>query len=99
MRFAASLVAVLVLFSIAAAAAPSSARAASPRLERAERGLIGAINAQRARYGLRTVRASRRLDRAADYHSQEMLYGNYFAHPSLNGSSMASRVRSFANRR
>src|SRR3954468_16055461 len=99
MRPVASLVAVLVLALLAAAAAPGGARAASPRLDHRERGVIRAINHQRARYGLSAVRASRNLNRAADFHSYEMAYGNYFAHPSLNGASMASRVRSFANKR
>jgi uncharacterized protein YkwD len=98
MRFIASLVVVLMLFVIAVAATPGGARAASPRLDRAERGVLRAINHQRARYGLGAVRASGRLNRAADYHSSEMAYGNYFAHPSLNGTSMASRVRSYAHR-
>ena len=99
MRLVASLVAVLILALLAAAAAPGGAAAASPRLDRSERGVIRAINHQRARYGVRPVHASRSLNRAADFHSLEMTYGNYFAHPSLNGVSMASRVRSFANRR
>jgi uncharacterized protein YkwD len=99
MRFVAWLVAVLMLLVVASFAAPARVRAASPRLDRAERGLIRAINHQRTAYGLRRVAASRRLDRAADFHSHEMLYGNYFAHPSLNGVPMASRVRRYSNSR
>jgi uncharacterized protein YkwD len=45
------------------------------------------------------VRTGSRLGRAADYHSREMLYGNYFAHPSLNGRSMSSRVRRYSHSR
>ena len=97
MRFVASLVAVFMLSLIAVAARPAGARAASPHLDRAERGVVRAINLQRARYGLGVVRVSSRLNRAADFHSSEMAYGNYFAHPSLNGASMASRVRRFAH--
>ena len=99
MRFVASLVAVLMLCVLGTFASPAAAKGGSPRLDRAERGLIRAINRQRAASGLGKVRASARLNRAADYHSHEMLYGNYFAHPSLNGSPMERRVRSFANRR
>jgi uncharacterized protein YkwD len=81
------------------AAAPAAARGGSPRLDRGERGIIRAINHQRAAYGLGHVRASGRLNRAADFHSREMLFGNYFAHPSLNGHSMAHRVRRYRRSR
>src|SRR4051794_4926926 len=99
MRFIASLVAVLMFAVVAAAAAPGGARAASARIDRAERGVVRAINHQRALYGLGAVRVSGKLNRAADFHSHEMAYGNYFAHPLLNGASMASRVRSYADSR
>ena len=98
MRFAASLVAGLTLLALASFASTAAA-SGSPRLDRAERGIIRAINHQRAAHGLGQVRASARLNRAADYHSSEMLYGNYFAHPSLNGSPMESRVRRFKHSR
>jgi uncharacterized protein YkwD len=97
MRFVASLVAVLMLLVLGAFAASANASGGSPRLDPAERGVIRAINRQRASHGLGKVRASARLDRAADFHSREMLYGNYFAHPSLNGSPMERRVRRYAH--
>jgi uncharacterized protein YkwD len=99
MRFVASLVAVLMLCVFGALAPRASAKGGSPRLDRAERGVLRAINHQRAAAGLGKVRASARLNRAADYHSREMLYGNYFAHPSLNGSPMERRVRRFSHKR
>ena len=99
MRFVASLVAVLMLLALGSIASSANARGASPRLDSAERGVIRAINSRRAAAGLHAVRASARLNRAADYHSKEMLYGNYFAHPSLNGSPMGTRVRHFAHSR
>jgi uncharacterized protein YkwD len=93
----ASLTAALALLAVAL---PCRALAGgSPRLDRAERSVVRAINRQRAAAGLQSVRAGNRLSRAADFHSREMLYGNYFAHPSLNGSPMASRVRRFAHSR
>lgn len=97
MRFVASLVAGLMLLALGSFAASANANGGSPRLDRAERGVIRAINRQRAAAGLGKVRASARLDRAADFHSREMLFGNYFAHPSLNGSPMETRVRRFAH--
>jgi uncharacterized protein YkwD len=99
MRFVASLVAGLTLLALGSLAATARAGGGSPRLDRAERGVIRAINRQRAAAGLGKVRASSRLNRAADYHSREMLFGNYFAHPSLNGSPMERRVRRYAHSR
>jgi uncharacterized protein YkwD len=80
------------LFVSPAVAAPGPAR-----LDQREKAMIRGINAQRARYGLAPVRASRRLARAADYHSWEMLAGNYFAHSSRNGGAFDARIRRFAN--
>jgi uncharacterized protein YkwD len=99
MRYIASLIAAFALLAALSVAPAADARGGSPRLDRAERGLIRAINRQRAQAGLHAVRVTRRLNRAADYHSQEMLHGNYFAHPSLNGSPMERRVRRFAESR
>jgi uncharacterized protein YkwD len=99
MRFVASLFVVLMLLAVSSSASPAEASGGSPRLDSAERGVIRAINRQRAAAGLGKVRAGARLNRAADYHSREMLYGNYFAHPSLNGSPMASRVRRYTHSR
>jgi uncharacterized protein YkwD len=90
---------VLSVLALGGLASTASARGGSPRLDRAERNVIRAINRQRARVGLGRVTASLRLNRAADYHSREMAFGNYFAHSSLNGGDMASRVRRFADRR
>lgn len=100
MRYAASLIAGIAFAVVAIGQlAPAKAAAASPRLEGAERAIIRAINRQRVAAGLRTVRASQRLARAADYHSREMLAGNYFAHPSRNGSPFDQRIRRFQNSR
>jgi uncharacterized protein YkwD len=95
MRSVASLIAAITCLTLLAAVPAAQARAGSPRLDRAERGLIRAINRQRAAAGLLQVTATRKLHRAANYHSREMLSGNYFAHPSINGASMERRVRRF----
>jgi uncharacterized protein YkwD len=57
--------------------------------------MIRNINHQRARHGLAPVRPYKRLNRAADHHSWEMLDANYFAHESRNGGSFAARVRRY----
>jgi uncharacterized protein YkwD len=98
MRFAASLIAVLTL-SLVTQAASAQAGGGSPRLDRAERSLIRQINAQRRANGLRAVRAAGGLARAADFHSREMLAGDYFAHPSRNGGPFDRRIRRFARGR
>jgi uncharacterized protein YkwD len=98
MRSIAAFVAVLTLLVLGSSAAPARA-GGSPRLDRAERNVIRAINRQRAAYGLARVRPSAALDRAADRHSAEMAYGNYFAHTSRDGGSMPARVRSYDNAR
>jgi uncharacterized protein YkwD len=71
--------------------------AAKPSFDGKERAIVRAINRQRSQHGLSKLRASRRLARAADYHSWEMLDANYFAHESRDGGPFASRVRRFAD--
>ena len=74
---------------------PAQAHAASPRLDRVERGIVRRINVIRHTYGLPSVRANRALNRSADYHSRDMLRANFFAHASSNGQSFAQRVESY----
>jgi uncharacterized protein YkwD len=66
-----------LLFFVSSAPA---AQAAGPRLDRGERGIVRAINRVRARHGLPKLRAHRRLARAADAHSRNMLRSDFFAH-------------------
>ena len=72
---------------------------AAPRLDARERAIVRAINRQRTKHGLARVRSTRRLARAADYHSWEMLDANYFAHESRDGTPFDQRVRRYANHR
>jgi uncharacterized protein YkwD len=80
-------------------AVPAGAAAGPARLDKREKAMVRGINAQRARYGLAPVRASRGLARAADFHSWEMLDANYFAHSSRDGGAFDARIRRFANPR
>jgi uncharacterized protein YkwD len=73
--------------------------AAKPSLDGKERAIVRAINRQRSKHGLSKLRTSRRLARAADYHSWEMLDANYFAHESRDGGPFDQRVRRFADHR
>ena len=72
---------------------------AKPRLDGREKAVVRAINRQRAKHGLSNLRSSRRLARAADYHSWEMLDADYFAHESRDGGPFDERVRRFADHR
>jgi uncharacterized protein YkwD len=75
------------------------AHAASPRMDHMERSVVRAINHRRAGAGLRPVHGSRSLARAADFHTREMLAADYFAHTSLNGGSMTTRIHRFTHAR
>src|SRR4051812_22420417 len=79
-------------------AMPAFAAAGSARLDNRERAIVHRINTQRAQYGLAQVTASRRLSRAADYHSWEMLSANYFAHESANGGSFEARLHRYTHK-
>lgn len=82
------------LLLLGAAAPTALASQGGPRLDRFERQLIAAVNAQRAGASLAPLRASRRLVRAADYHSREMMRGGFFAHDSrTNGWTWNQRIQ------
>lgn len=51
------------------------------------------VNATRAQHGLRALRSSARLNRAADAHSADMVARGYFAHVTPEGRSVTDRVR------
>jgi uncharacterized protein YkwD len=99
MRTVALLTSALGCLLAAVLVLPAAAAAGPARLDQREKSIIRGINAQRARYGLAPIRHSLRLARAADYHSWEMLDGNYFAHTSRNGGPFDARIRRFANPR
>ena len=50
------------------------------------------INQERARYGLRPLRANVRLSKAADGHARDMVKRDYFSHDSAGGGDFASRI-------
>jgi uncharacterized protein YkwD len=81
------------------AAVPAVAGGGHARLDARERAIVRGINRARARHGVAPVVASRRLSRAADYHSWEMLDADYFAHASRDGGPFYERVRRFVHKR
>jgi uncharacterized protein YkwD len=72
--------------------APAVARA---HLSELESGLLGQINATRARRRLRPFRLSLKLTRAARQHSVSMAQKGYFSHDSANGGAFWKRIASF----
>jgi uncharacterized protein YkwD len=78
---------------------PASEARRSARLDRQEGKIVRLINGIRANHGLNRVRVSRRLNRAANGHSWDMVVANYFSHTSRNGTPSATRVRHYRNAR
>jgi uncharacterized protein YkwD len=100
MRSAASLTLAISSLLVTLLATPAAASAGGKaRLDGVERGIVRAINRQRANRGLAGLKTSGGLAKAADYHSWEMLDANYFAHASRDGGPFDRRVRRFADHR
>jgi uncharacterized protein YkwD len=83
----------------ALASQPTQATADRGRLDRGERKVVRIVNRMRARHGLRRLRASRSLSRAATAHSRDMLRRDYLGHASSDGTPMGRRVRRYTGAR
>ncbi len=60
------------------------------------KGLLAAINAERARHGLPRLASDATLEQIADYHATRMIDGNFFAHVDpYDGSTVAVRAAKF----
>ena len=65
----------------------------TPRnLARIRRATLCLVNVERRAHGLRTLRANRRLARAATMHSRDMVSRGYFAHLSPEGNDLTKRL-------
>jgi uncharacterized protein YkwD len=69
---------------------PAPAQAASPKHDSVESSVIRKLNAMRAQHGVRRVRSSRGLGRAADAKSAAIAFTGDFSH-----GNMSERVRRF----
>ena len=78
---------------------PAQATADRVRLDRAERKVVRIVNRIRRRHGLRRLRASRSLARAATAHSGDMLRRDFLGHHSSDGTPMSMRVRRYTRAR
>jgi uncharacterized protein YkwD len=66
---------------------------AQARTDRIERAAIRAINRQRSRYGLPSLRLSGRLSAIATWHSWDMLRHGMLSHSSSDGTPFYTRIR------
>jgi len=74
---------------------PADAAAKTAALDKSERKVIKLVNRIRARHGLRKLRASHTLARAASIHTGDMLRRDFLGHSSSDGTPMPSRVRRY----
>jgi uncharacterized protein YkwD len=77
------------------AARPSGTEAPRSKLSSLEIDIVARINAQRGARGLRSLRVSRGLTAAADYHSHQMGRFGFFEHASRNGAPFWRRIERF----
>ena len=73
---------------------PAAKRAASA-VSALEAQVLADVNATRRQRGLRALRFSVALSRAADHHSREMARRGFFSHNSPDGSAFWRRVQRF----
>jgi uncharacterized protein YkwD len=74
---------------------PARASADRGKLDGTERKVIRLVNRIRAHHGLRRLKTSRRLARAATEHTGDMLARDFLSHASSDGTGMAQRVRRY----
>jgi uncharacterized protein YkwD len=74
---------------------PGSAHAKSAGLDGTERKVVKLVNRIRARHGLKRLKSSRALARAANDHTGDILRTDVLSHCSSDGTPMATRVRRY----
>jgi uncharacterized protein YkwD len=74
---------------------PGAAQGKSAGLDGTERKVVKLVNRIRAAHGLKRLRASRTLARAANDHTGDILRANMLSHASSDGTPMATRVRRY----
>ncbi len=73
--------------------AGASATAGKASTHALVRSTLCLLNAERRKHGLRRLRLSKRLSKAARKHSRDMVRRDYFAHTSLSGASFVDRIK------
>jgi uncharacterized protein YkwD len=74
---------------------PGAAHARGAALDGTERKVVRLVNRIRASHGLRRLRVSAGLARAASDHTGDILRADYFSHSSSDGTPMPTRVRRY----
>lgn len=96
-RFA--LLAALLVAAVLAIPAAASTGSASPRavvaVDSVEPAVVARINKVRRKHGLRPLRVSGALAKAANRHARSMAVGGYFSHASANGTQPSTRIRRY----
>jgi uncharacterized protein YkwD len=83
------LVRVTVLVAAALVIVPGASAAS---LSRPERGILREMNTVRAAHGLPALRFDGRLERAARFHSRDMVAHDYFAHGAFGGRMLSFNI-------
>src|SRR3954469_3328132 len=79
--------------SASPACAGASATANHTTNHKLVRTTLCLLNAERRKRGLRKLRLSKRLSKAARKHSRDMVRRDYFSHTSLSGASFVDRIK------
>jgi uncharacterized protein YkwD len=74
---------------------PGDAQAKTAALDGTERKVVRLVNRIRARHGLKRLRTSATLARAANDHTVDILRTDTLSHASSDGTPMATRVRRY----
>ena len=94
---AAALIAAIGFVALAPtpASAASNARVTVSAQNELETPILVALNEVRRAHGLRALKTSQPLRRAADFHADSMARSGYFAHNSADGTSFDKRIARF----
>lgn len=79
--------------SAAPACSASRAMASQVSTKKLGRSTLCLLNVERRKHGLRKLRLSDRLSKAARKHSRDMVHRDYFSHTSLSGATFLDRIR------
>ena len=77
----------------ACSSATASAQPTASNVGQVERTVLCLVNRERTRRGLKRLRASSKLDKAAAGHSRDMVRRRFFDHVSPGGGTMTDRIK------
>ena len=77
----------------ACSSSTATAEPAKANVAQVERTVLCLVNRERTRRGLKRLRASAKLAKAAEGHSRDMVRRSYFDHVSPGGGTMTERIK------